>query len=126
MKKRQIMVLIYSMFFLKFVSAFFLPARGQEKVNCGRYPVAYAIDNRKNEFKLCLFSTEYNQHGSIYLVGIPNSEGTTIYKGKDGDAISVSPVAPLTPSKRQYGVWKKDGQYYLFLFPEGKIYIPIP
>jgi hypothetical protein len=73
-----------------------------------------------------LFSTEYNQHGSIYLVGIPNSEGTTIYKGKDGDAISVSPVAPLTHSKRQYGVWKKDGQYYLFLFPEGKIYIPIP
>ena len=104
---------------------FSLPARGKEKVNCGRYPKVYSIYNGK-EFKVYLFSTKYNQHGTIYEIGIPNSEATTIYKGKNGDAIAVSPVAPLTPSKREYGVWKKDGQYYLFLFPEGKIYIPIP
>ena len=124
MKKRQIIALIFSMFFFNLLP-FSLPARGQEKVNCGRYPKAYSIYNGK-EFKVCLFSTKYNQHGTIYEIGIPNSEATTIYKGKNGDAIAVSPVAPLTPSKREYGVWKKDGQYYLFLFPESKIYIPIP
>ncbi|MDE5085611.1 MAG: hypothetical protein O4805_00030, partial [Trichodesmium sp. St16_bin2-tuft] len=78
---------------------FSLPARGQEKVNCGRYPKVYSIYNGK-EFKVYLFSTKYNQHGTIYEIGIPNSEATTIYKGKNGDAIAVSPVAPLTPSKR--------------------------
>ena len=122
MKKKQVMALTCSMFFFNLLT---FSARGQQKVNCGQYSVVYATDNRKNEFKLCLYKTQYNQHGTIYLVGIPNSELTTIYKGKNGDAIVKLIISPWE-KQTEYGFWKRTGQYYLFQFPsKGKIYIPI-
>lgn len=116
------MALICSMFFFNLLT---FSARGQQKVNCGRYPVVYATDNRKNEFKLCLFETKYNQHGTVYLVGIPNSTGTNIYKGKSGEAM-IKTYVTVWETQTEYGFWKRTGQYYLFQFPsKGKIYIPM-
>jgi hypothetical protein len=129
MKKMQMMALTFSLFFLNLV-VISLPARGERRKNCGRYPVVYAVDNRKNEFKLCLVSTEYNKHGTIYRVGFPSSSADTIYKGKDGDAILQDwqgcGRGPCPPPPREYGTWKKTNQYYLFYFPRGQLYIPIP
>ena len=118
------MALICSMFFFNLLT---FSARGQQKVNCGRYPVVYATDIRKNEFKMCLINTEYNQHGTIYEVGIPNSWLINIYKGKNGDAIvKFNSYEREVPRKTEYGFWKRTGQYYLFQFPsKGKIYIPM-
>ncbi|MDT9341660.1 hypothetical protein VV11_020420 [Trichodesmium erythraeum 21-75] len=127
MKKRQIMALICSMFFFNLLP-FSLPARGQRKENCGRYPKVYT-----DKYETCLVSTKYNQHGVIYGLGIPNTEADfLIYKGKSGDAILEEILycgrVDLCPSKpkREYGTWRKTGQYYLFRFPRDKIYIPIP
>ena len=129
MKKKQMIALIFSLFFLNLV-VISLPARGERRKNCGRYPVVYAVDNRKKEFKLCLFSTEYNKHGTIYRVGFPSSSADTIYKGKDGDAILQDwqgcGRGPCPPPPREYGTWKKTSQYYLFNFPTVRLYIPIP
>ena len=122
MKKKQVIALSCSIFFFNLLT---FSARGQEKINCGRYPVVYATDIRKNEFKLCLYKTEYNQHGTVYLISIPNSTGINIYKGKSGDAMVKVWMGRSEP-EIEYGVWKKTGQYYLFRFPsKGKIYIPI-
>ena len=129
MKKMQMMALTFSLFFLNLV-VISLAARGERRKNCGRYPVVYAVDNRKNEFKLCLVSTEYNKHGTIYRVGFPSSSADTIYKGKDGDAILQDwqgcSRGSCPPPPREYGTWKKTNQYYLFYFPRGQMYIPIP
>ena len=131
MKKKQVIVLTFSLFFLNFLS-FSLSARAQGNLSCGRYPVVYEVDNRKNESELCLVSTKYNKHGTIYIVGPPSSFANTIYKGKDGDAILEywddcvergSIVCPAPP--REYGTWKKTSQYYLFNFPTGRLYVPI-
>ena len=118
MKKRQIIALICSMFFFNLLP-FSLPARGQRKVNCGRNPKVYVYGREE-----CLFGTKYNQHGAIYEIGLPASEYSTLYKGKDGDAILEfwTRWGPIY----EYGTWEKKGQYYLFYFPDGKIYIPIP
>ena len=87
---------------------------------------------QQNESELCLVSTKYNKHGTIYIVGPPSSFANTIYKGKDGDAILEywdgcvergSIVCPAPP--REYGTWKKTSQYYLFNFPTGRLYVPI-
>ena len=79
---------------------------------------------------MCLVSTEYNKHGTIYRVGFPSSSADTIYKGKDGDAILQDwqgcGRGPCPPPPREYGTWKKTNQYYLFYFPRGQMYIPIP
>ena len=122
MKKKQVIALSCSIFFFNLLT---FSAREQEKINCGRYPVVYGTDIRQNEFKLCLYNTEYNQHGTVYLIGYPNSTGTNIYKGKSGDAMVKVWMGRSEP-EIEYGVWKKTGQYYLFRFPsKGKIYIPI-
>ncbi|MDE5110602.1 MAG: hypothetical protein O4753_04810 [Trichodesmium sp. St7_bin2_1] len=104
---------------------FSLPARGQEKVNCGRYPKVYATP----KYETCLMRTKYNEHGVIYVLGVIEGD-FLIYKGKSGDAIleEIPYCRVECPSKpkREYGSWRKTGQYYLFRFPRGKIYIPIP
>ena len=123
MKKRQMIALICSMFFFNLLP-FSLPARGQEKVNCGRYPKVYATP----KYETCLIRTKYNEHGVIYELGVIEGD-FLIYKGKSGDAILEEiPYCVECPSKpkREYGSWRKTGQYYLFRFPRGKIYIPIP
>ena len=100
------------------------------EVYCGRYPEIYQTVPSGRRFKGCLFSTKYNNNGVVYIIGPPNSEGDTLYKGKSGDAIleEIPYCRVECPSKpkREYGSWRKTGQYYLFRFPRGKIYIPIP
>jgi hypothetical protein len=97
------------------------------EVYCGRYPEIYQTVPSGRRFKGCLFSTKYNNNGVVYIIGTPNSEGDTLYKGKSGDAILESHSydrnsnAPI----RTYGTWSQIGQEYLFQFSSGlKIYIP--
>ena len=73
-----------------------------------------------------MFSTKYNNNGVVYIIGTPNSEGDTLYKGKSGDAILESHSYDRNSNMTATDIsvpWSQVGQEYPVQFPSGlKIY----